>query len=223
MTDRDSPVASYAFDGVVVDVANFRVLVGEAPRRITPRAFEVLVYLVTNPGRVVGKQELFDAVWKEAFVTDNALTRMVKEIRRVLGDDAEAPRFIETVPRRGYRFVAGVTASHAAHHTRPPEPASVAVLPFLDQTGGPESAYLTEGITESLINLLARARHLRVVPRSTVFAPAGRGAGPLERGRELKVGAVVSGRLLAHGDTLVVRAELLDVANEAQVWGNEYR
>jgi Tol biopolymer transport system component/DNA-binding winged helix-turn-helix (wHTH) protein len=100
--------ASYFFDDVEIDCAGLRVQKGSSPRKITPRAFEVLVYLVEHRGRIVEKQELFDEVWKEKFVTDNALTRIIKEIRQVIGDDADAPQYIETIPKRGYRFIAEV-------------------------------------------------------------------------------------------------------------------
>jgi len=106
---KNQPVAKiYKFGKLRLDLVNFRLLDGEKPMRITPRAFEVLVYLLENSGRVVGKQELFDRIWGDSFVTDNALTRMVKEIRQVLGDDAESPTYIETVPKRGYRFLMSV-------------------------------------------------------------------------------------------------------------------
>jgi len=101
--------ASFRFDDVIVDGERLRIEKdGQPPLKITPRAFDVLVYLVEHRGRVVEKQELFDEVWKKKFVTDNALTRTIKEIRQVIGDDADAPRYIETVPRRGYRFIAQV-------------------------------------------------------------------------------------------------------------------
>jgi DNA-binding winged helix-turn-helix (wHTH) protein/lipoprotein NlpI len=96
---------SYRFADVVVDCARFAVLKNGQAIKITPRAFEVLLYLIRQRGRVVGKQELFEQVWKETYVSDNALTRMIKEIRHVIGDDANAPRYIETLPKRGYRFV----------------------------------------------------------------------------------------------------------------------
>src|SRR6266567_1455296 len=97
---------SYRFDDVVVDGDRLGVEKDNQRRKITPRAFDVLVYLVEHRVRVVEKQELFDKVWKEQFVTDNALTRIIKEIRQVIGDNADAPRYIETVPKRGYRFIA---------------------------------------------------------------------------------------------------------------------
>ena len=98
----------YSFDDVVVDRENFRVLKANQVRTLEPRVFDLLIYLIERPGRVIEKQELFEQIWKQAFVTDNALTRAVKEIRKAIGDDASAPRYIETVPKRGYRFIAEV-------------------------------------------------------------------------------------------------------------------
>ncbi|MEW6206773.1 MAG: winged helix-turn-helix domain-containing protein [Acidobacteriota bacterium] len=99
---------SYHFDDVLIDCYNFSIQKNGTPRSLTPRAFDVLLFLVENRGRVVEKQELFDQIWKDAFVTDNALTRAIKEIRQTIGDDADSPRYIETVPRRGYRFICDV-------------------------------------------------------------------------------------------------------------------
>ncbi len=98
----------FRFDDVVVDCHDFSVVKGRGKVALTPRAFDVLRYLIEHGDRVVEKQELFEQVWKERFVTDNALTRAVKEIRQALGDNAAAPRYVETVPRRGYRFIAPV-------------------------------------------------------------------------------------------------------------------
>jgi TolB-like protein/DNA-binding winged helix-turn-helix (wHTH) protein len=97
-----------SFDDVTVDCENFRVTKGEENRPLTPRAFDVLVFLMKQKGRVVEKAELFEAVWRENFVSDNALTKVIKEIRQALSDDANAPRYIETVPKRGYRFIAEI-------------------------------------------------------------------------------------------------------------------
>ncbi len=99
----------YRFDDVVVDCENFRAQRNGRKIIMTPRAFDVLVFLLKNGGRVVEKQELFDNVWKETFVSDNALTKIIKEIRHVLEDHAENPRYIETVPKRGYRFIGEIS------------------------------------------------------------------------------------------------------------------
>lgn len=78
------------------------------PQDLQPRTFDLLMHLIRHRDRVVDKQELFDFVWHGEAVADNALTRAVKEIRRATGDDAAHPRHIETVQRRGYRFIASL-------------------------------------------------------------------------------------------------------------------
>ena len=87
---------------------------------LTPKAFEVLHYLVTHPDRLVTKDTLLDAVWPETAVSDAVVRIAIGELRRALGDTVRAPRFIATVPRRGYRFLASVT------QTKPPDAASPA-------------------------------------------------------------------------------------------------
>ena len=99
---------NYHFDDLVVDCQNFRVQKQGVDQPLAPRAFDVLRYLIEQRGRVIEKQELFENIWQDVIVTDDALTRAVKEIRRALGDDATAPRYVETIPKRGYRFMAGV-------------------------------------------------------------------------------------------------------------------
>src|SRR6478672_4241329 len=93
------------FGDITIDRENFRVRKNGLDVALTPRAFDVLAFLIDKGGRVVDKQEIFDGVWKDTFVTDNALTKIVKEIRKALGDNAGNPRYIETVPKRGYRFL----------------------------------------------------------------------------------------------------------------------
>lgn len=99
---------------------------------------------------------------------------------------------------------------------------SVAVLPFENTSRDPENEYLSEGITESIINKMALVPGLRVVPRSTVFRYRDRVDDPQGVGEELKVHAVVTGRVQQRGSTLVVRTELIDIAQEAQLWGQQY-
>ena len=95
----------YRFDNVLVDGENSRVCKDGQAVTLTPRAFDVLILLLKNSGRTVEKHELFERIWKDTFVTDNALTKIIKEIRHALEDSAETPRYIETVPKRGYRFI----------------------------------------------------------------------------------------------------------------------
>jgi len=99
---------------------------------------------------------------------------------------------------------------------------SVAVLPFVNSSGDADGDYLSDGITESLIANLSQVRSLRVTARSTVFRYKGKEVDPQKIGQELHVGAVLSGRLMQRDGTLVVRTELMDVANGTQLWGGQY-
>lgn len=98
----------YQFDDVRVDLETFAVLKGSDAVHLEPKAFEALVFFITNRGRLIEKQELLNAVWKDAFVTENAMTRIIAQLRKALGDDRKQARYIETVPTRGYRFIAEV-------------------------------------------------------------------------------------------------------------------
>jgi DNA-binding winged helix-turn-helix (wHTH) protein/TolB-like protein len=100
---------THRFADIVVELDRYNLVKGGESKKITPRAFEVLNYLIEHRERVVEKQELFEQIWGESFVSDNALTRAIREIRQVIGDDADAPRYIETVPKRGYRFIAEIS------------------------------------------------------------------------------------------------------------------
>jgi len=99
---------------------------------------------------------------------------------------------------------------------------SVAVLPFANTGGDQDTEYLSDGITETLINNLSHVSKLRVVPRSTVFRYKGQGNAPEKVGRELNVRAVVTGRVMRRGDSFVVGAELIDVGRDSQLWGDQY-
>src|SRR5580765_1442930 len=98
-----------AFEGFSLDLATEQLLCGDEVVALTPKAFTVLRRLVEDGGQVVTKEELLRAGWAKTHVSDGVLKVSILEIRRALGDDSAAPRFIETVPRRGYRFIAART------------------------------------------------------------------------------------------------------------------
>jgi Tol biopolymer transport system component/DNA-binding winged helix-turn-helix (wHTH) protein len=108
-----------------LDPVAFRVLKAGLPVAVEPKAFEVLLFLVENPGRLVGKQELLDRIWPDTVVTESAMTRVIADLRRALGDSAHGARYIETVPTRGYRFIAGVRKA--------PDEAGVSPMPPDDE------------------------------------------------------------------------------------------
>ena len=99
----------YQFDDVRVDARRFQVLRAGRPVDLEPKALEVLLFLIERRERMVLKEELLDGVWRDTFVTPNALTRVIAQLRKALGDDAQEARIIETVPRKGYRFLPDVS------------------------------------------------------------------------------------------------------------------
>ncbi|MFP5378486.1 MAG: winged helix-turn-helix domain-containing protein, partial [Vicinamibacteria bacterium] len=133
------PSASrYSWDDFVLDTGAFRLERGGRPVPLEPKAVDVLALLVSQDGRLVTKQAIFDTVWRDVAVTDHALTRIVAQLRRALGDEARESRYIETVPTRGYRWIRPVTVETPAvsspvtpatdgarEHGVPPAPAPV--------------------------------------------------------------------------------------------------
>jgi serine/threonine protein kinase/tetratricopeptide (TPR) repeat protein len=125
----------------------------------------------------------------------------------------------------GVMLVLGAIALSYYLHTRNTEVAieSIAVLPFVNQSGDPNVEYLSDGLTESIINSLIQLPHLKVIPRSSAFRYKGKEADPLKAGSELGVRAVLTGRVLQRGDDLLISAELVDVRDNKQLWGEHYQ
>src|ERR1044072_93452 len=98
----------------------------------------------------------------------------------------------------------------------------MAVLPFVNESGNPDTEYLTDGITETLINSLSQLQGMRVTARSLAFRFKGKDVDPLRAGRELNVRTVMTGRVTTRGNVLVVQSELIDVTNGSQLWGGQY-
>lgn len=132
----------FRFDDFLLDVPNRRLARAGVPIELNSRYFDALVLMVRARGALVGKQRFFDEVWSGMVVTDAALTQCIKEVRRALGDEAGNPRFVQTVPGHGYRFVAAVAvveegAAEAAPAPRPLAPRPERLQRFLaDGIGG---------------------------------------------------------------------------------------
>ena len=99
---------AYRFGPFRLDAMGFRLLRDEAPVPLSPKALDLLLLFVSRPATLVSKDDILQALWADVSVTDNALTQVVSDLRQALGDSAASPRYIQTVARRGYRFVAPV-------------------------------------------------------------------------------------------------------------------
>ncbi len=204
---------------------------------LKPKVYDTLLALITRSGHIIDKEELMKRVWPDVVVEENNLTGNIFALRRAFAEfDC-----IETVPRRGYRFTADVKQVRVEDvrirnragvetevliketiGTARKAIDSLAVLPFINAGADPEAEYLSDGITESIINNLSQLPALKVLARNSVFRYKGRETDAQEIGRELKVGAVLTGRLLQFGDRLIIRAELIGTADGWQLWGAQF-
>jgi TolB-like protein/Flp pilus assembly protein TadD len=183
---------------------------------LPPKAIEVLMALIRYPGAVMRKPELIEAVWPETIVEEANLNQMIFLLRRAFGDDSECG-YIATVPRRGYRFTAGVRAIEI-----PCRIDSIAVLPLANLGGDPAQEYFADGITEALITELATIRSLRVVSRTSVMRYRGTKCPIAQIARALRAQALLEGSVMISGDRLQIRAQLIHAGADQLLWAQTY-
>lgn len=298
------PQHLYEFGPYRLDTAEQLLLRDGKPVPLTPKAFETLVALVERSGHLVEKEELMKVVWSDAYVEESNLTNNVAAIRKLLGRGKSGRSYIETVPKRGYRFTAPVkelppetlvvekrtltrvvteetvaddspqrpmigageaAAIEGAHAdealiktgviptklavwpwllvallslslviagifiyrsltatTSRPQIESIAVLPFKNESGNPDVEYLSDGVTESLINSLSQLPNLSVKSRSSVFRYKDKTVEPQTIAADLSVQAIVTGRVVQRGDELVLYLSLINARDGNHLWGEQY-
>jgi len=248
---------------------------------LTPKAYETLLVLVRQSGHVVGKDELMKEIWPNTFVEEANLAHNISMLRKALGESPNEQQFIQTVPKRGYRFIPEVTkvANEPATPVRQeqlPRPSltlqsgvvvqdrtigalfanrsvkkmtvsglvllllafaglglylrsrpenvidSLAVLPFTNGSESAQSEYLSDGITESLINNLSQLPDFRVKSRNLTFHYKGKQINPQQVGGALGVSAILTGKVVQQGDALIIQADLVRVSDGSQIWGRQY-
>jgi TolB-like protein/DNA-binding winged helix-turn-helix (wHTH) protein/Flp pilus assembly protein TadD len=254
---------------------------------VAPKGFDVLAYLVEHAGRVVTQEEILEALWSETYVNPEVFRKYIQEIRKALGDRSDKPEFIETLPKRGYRFIAPVTdeigiepagsptslptEEHPTEETvrtetvplelasssgkrmlwkvaiilvlvvvaavaigayfRPGRStvnafslnnASIAVLPFADMSPAKDQEYFSDGLSEQLINDLAKVSGLKVVGRSSAFQFKGKNEDLRDVGRKLGVANVLEGSVHREGNHVRITAELTKADDGFQLWSQTY-
>jgi TolB-like protein/DNA-binding winged helix-turn-helix (wHTH) protein/Flp pilus assembly protein TadD len=272
-----------SFKAFRLDMAN-HILWRDGDRvPIAPKSFDVLAYLVEHADSVVTQDEILEALWPETYVNPEVLRKYILEIRRALGDRAEDPEFIETLPKRGYRFIApvedvrpaaeqpklpispgtektvepaaassgqapsfrkrrlwkfallpilaGVMAAGIVKHFKPSRNklnvsqlsnTSIAVLPFADMSAAKDQQYFSDGLSEQLINDLARVPGLRVVGRSSAFQFRDKNEDLREVGRKLGVANILEGSVRCEGTHVRITAELIKADDGFQLWSQTY-
>ncbi|HMC21841.1 MAG TPA: winged helix-turn-helix domain-containing protein, partial [Thermoanaerobaculia bacterium] len=189
--------------------------------KLPDQSFRMLVLLLGRPGEVVTREELRRELWAEdTFVDFEAgMNSAVKRLRDALGDSAETPRFVETLPRRGYRFIAEVEQPRPE---TPPRIKSVAVLPLQNLIGDPAQDFFVDGMTDALITRLAQIAALRVTSRTSVMRYKETDKPLPEIARELKVDAVIEGAVTRSGGRVRITAQLVHGPTDQHLWAREY-
>jgi serine/threonine-protein kinase len=218
---------TYRFGEFTLETADHQLLRKGRAVVLRPKAFETLLLLVGRHGHVVPKDVLLDRVWADTHVSEAVLTHCITEVRQALGDDPRKARYLKTIPRVGYKFIADVEpaalpAAQPTMEARVGPPTAIAVLPFGNMSGDPENEYFCDGLSEELINGLTRVPGLRVVAHSSSFAFKAHDVDVREIGRRLQVGSIVEGSVRKAGDRVRVSAQLIDAANGYHVWSEQY-
>jgi DNA-binding winged helix-turn-helix (wHTH) protein len=182
---------------------------------VTPKAFAMLRVLVGRGGSLVEKDVLMQELWPDTFVEEGNLTFTMSVLRKALGDSARTANYIETVPKRGYRFIAPVQEIDVERTVK-----SVAVLPFLNLGSAEGSEYLAAGIQDALIDELARNGSLHVISRASSMGTTR----PLAAfARALQVDAVVDGSALLEGDRVRISVRVIDPFDDRPLWTQSYQ
>ncbi|PYV44600.1 MAG: hypothetical protein DMG94_13185, partial [Acidobacteria bacterium] len=192
--------------------------------RLQEQPLQILQILLEHPGEVVTREELRKRVWPtDTFVDfDHGINNAVKRLREALSDTAETPRYIETLPRRGYRFKAAVDDAPSKLRTGGVSLDSIAIFPFETASSDPDTDYLAIGIPGSVIHGLSQVPNLRVISWRSAASEESRQMDPLAIGRKLGVRAVLTGRIWQRSNKLRLHVDLLDAANGEEIWGDQY-
>src|SRR5262249_45305701 len=213
----------YKFDSFVLD-AEERVLLRDGRMiPLTPKVFETLLLLVKNQGSIVTKQTILETLWPDVFVEESNVTFNITMLRKAIGDTTERPVYIETLPRRGYRFkpeVRAILEDTPFKHRL--EIGSLAVLPMANLSGDPVQDYFADGMTETLIAGLAKIGALRVISRTSVMQYKGARKPLREIARELNVGAIVEGSVQRFGERGEITVQLIYAPTERHLMSETY-
>ncbi|GLR87987.1 winged helix-turn-helix domain-containing protein [Bradyrhizobium iriomotense] len=218
--------ATYKFGSFALDAETGALLCGNAPTLLGRRGAALLRLLLERAPSPVGKDALIEAAWPGLNVEESNLTVQIAALRRALEQDGGGP-WIETLPRRGYRYIgppmtriagSGDDAGHEPAFQLPEKP-SIAVLPFEHSA---ESAWFADGVVEDIITGLSRIRWLFVIARYSSFVWRGRVADVKQVGRDLGLRYVLQGSVRRADDRVRINALLADTASGAHIWAERF-
>lgn len=206
--------------------------------KLQPQPCKVLAFLVQRAGHVVSRKEIQRQVWGEGTFVDfeQGLNFCVKQIRETLGDNAHSPRYVETLPRRGYRFMAPVEEliGAASPVVLSPEPhhipgttdldryVHIVVLPFENFSGDPNQDSFVDGMTNALITDLTKISALRVISLATAMQYKRKHKSPRDIARKLNADLIVEGGVIRSGKRVRITVQLVQAATGMYMWAESY-
>jgi len=229
---------SYEFGPFRLDAAERKFSRDGIAVSLAPKVFDTLLMLVENPGRLIEKDELMTKLWPDTFVGEATLARNISDLRKALGGSSGDARYVETIPKSGYRFVADVrlienddsllvTQRHTTtrvvlREELEDEVRSIAVLPFQQIGSSVADEYLGLGMADALITRLSNIRQIAVRPTSAVMKYAGVSDDPAAAGRALKVEVVLAGAIQRSAERVRVTVQLVSVSSETPLWAEKF-
>lgn len=233
----------YRFDEFEVDTDRFELRRAGAPRPVEPLVFDLICFLAGNSGRVIGRSEIVDQVWKGRIVSDATISGCVKSARKALDDSGGDQSYIRTIRARGFQFVGAVERFAAAPAGAPavePDPPNkpgapdirpaqhapdahpvIAVLPFGNLSAEADE-YFADGLTEDIITNLSRFRDLLVVGRTSTFQFKGQAVALPDLSARLNAGYVVEGSVRRAAGRVRITAQLVDTETGVHLWADKY-
>lgn len=178
-------------------------------------------FLLENLGIIFTRENLLDAVWEDVSVIPNTVDHIIAEIRQAFGDHGTSPRFIKTVAKAGYCFIAQVERvleKHLPCETKP----SLAILPFMTSGLGSGEQWTGEGLAAALITRLSNLQEITIRPTGAVLKYSSQSRNPLEAGRDLMVDLVLEGMIQKSGKQVRMTVQLLRMKDGESLWGETY-
>jgi TolB-like protein/Flp pilus assembly protein TadD len=191
--------------------------------RLAEKPFQILQFLLERAGSVVTRKALKERLWPDTHVGfEHSLNTAVNTLRDLLGDSAQNPRFIETLPRVGYRFIAPLARTTPSQN--PLTKRMLAVLPFESLNGIPEQEYFADGLTEEMISQFGQLdpKRLGVIARTSAMQYKGTKKSIAEIARELKVDCVIEGSVRREESRARITVQLIEAADETHLWSASY-
>jgi len=220
----DSP-PTFRFADFELDVAAYELRQRGQPVRLERRPMDLLILLLERRRQLVSRAEIVERLWGPGVFVDveMGVNTAIRKVRQALQDPSEAPVFVETVPSKGYRFIADVAVITPSQQ-KPAALTILAVLPFENLGADPDREYLADGLTEETIASLGQIDpdRLSVIGRTSVMTYKRTNKTLAEIGRELGAAYLIEGSVRAEGPRLRITPRLIRVQDQVQIWSASY-